>query len=568
MERVRESVRVRGRGGVESRVNPSEWQPVRQKQYRRGGFRNGETHRLGKAEDLGFLKVVPRVEGQIVRTFLFRNFPPECSDKDLMAKFQEAGPVADLFCPRKRDALGKRFGFVRMVLEKEEEVGEMLHKINNLWLGTYKVRALIPQYGRKETKKKAADSGSATAAIDTKSIETEVPRRKPATLVEEGRSFAQAVKGCGCPSIGRQESKKEFIFIPTEEENCWLEKARVGRLKKEFTWEENGEEIQEEAQGKLVVKTLGEDLILINPSNEDEDTQCPEEEWEKFWFMWVRAWKPEDVCQRRAVWTNWYGVPMHAWSERFFKQISLRFGAFIEWDYNTKNKISLDRARIKIWGYLSKNINETVMVSINRNVFPVRIIEEAPWEESLDGPVSDASSVNSDALPGKAMWAGREQELEDASDEGKIMQDPMMSLEIHEVSTPKVVAGAEVTRVGIGRVGINSDVEEKAAGRVGFKSGGTAVIKEIFGDFNNQIGLEEYGPEQIDELTQRSSPIQILKEIERGEFAIENENWADDQAHFEEAQVQLSDGGYRFHQGGVRSLCSQRRKKESRAQNS
>lgn len=40
-------------------------------------------------------------------------------------------------------------------------------------------------------------------------------------------------------------------------------------------------------------------------------------EWRNLCFMFIRPWKELDVNNRRRVWLNVFGVPLHAWGDNF-----------------------------------------------------------------------------------------------------------------------------------------------------------------------------------------------------------------------------------------------------------
>lgn len=86
-----------------------------------------------------------------VRSFLFKNIPEGCTLDTLVNKFSRIGDVCDIFCPRKRDNEGKLFGFVRFEGKIDEEC--VLRDLNNIWIGSYKMRAFCPRFGRGSSSK-------------------------------------------------------------------------------------------------------------------------------------------------------------------------------------------------------------------------------------------------------------------------------------------------------------------------------------------------------------------------------------------------------------------------------
>lgn len=93
-----------------------------------------------------YKKVSQPLKEEEVISFFFKNFPEECSMEELKQKFDGIGEVRDIFCPNKRDKNGHIFGFVRF--PRNSDVEEMLLKLNNIWFGSYKLRAFVPKFNR------------------------------------------------------------------------------------------------------------------------------------------------------------------------------------------------------------------------------------------------------------------------------------------------------------------------------------------------------------------------------------------------------------------------------------
>lgn len=134
------------------------------------------------------------------------------------------------------------------------------------------------------------------------------------------------------------------------ENKAWLEECYTGVLKKLACWENFGKEIQAEC-GKLIkIRYMGDDMVLLeNMSRKSfDELEKDLDEWFSNWFEWVRPWKEHDVSLKRLVWMKWFGVPLHAWSRRFFATISLKFGTLVKLDKSTENNLKLDEARVLV----------------------------------------------------------------------------------------------------------------------------------------------------------------------------------------------------------------------------
>lgn len=90
-----------------------------------------------------------------VRSFFFRNIPDHCNLDTLHAKNNELGKVIDVFCPRKWDKEGNRFDFVRYPGGQGFDTEGILSKLNNIWIGSYKIRAYLLIFERIQPKQRS-----------------------------------------------------------------------------------------------------------------------------------------------------------------------------------------------------------------------------------------------------------------------------------------------------------------------------------------------------------------------------------------------------------------------------
>lgn len=61
---------------------------------------------------------------------------------ELRRRFEEVGPVVDVFVIVKKDKQGKNFSFIRFEKGSDEEM--LLGKMNRVWIGSYIIRASRP----------------------------------------------------------------------------------------------------------------------------------------------------------------------------------------------------------------------------------------------------------------------------------------------------------------------------------------------------------------------------------------------------------------------------------------
>lgn len=261
-------------------------------------------------------KIWENKEGETL-TFLFTNFPEDCYMGTLVSAFKRIGTVIDVFCPGKRDKAGKLFRFVRFSdIGKEMEV---LEALNDIWIGSFKMRAFIPKFNR-------------PPALEVENHK-EVQEIRNMSIRKIRTTFAEAVSGPKNAGNGGKQKGAEILFQSLEEENGWLKNCYSGFMKRKFLWEDHAEEIQSECGNMLNIRSMGGNLILIQSTTDKSTGNLVNEldEWVNFWFEWVRPWDELDVNTNRLIWTRWYGVPMHAWTNRFFALASANLVCSSRW---------------------------------------------------------------------------------------------------------------------------------------------------------------------------------------------------------------------------------------------
>ncbi|KAL8475214.1 hypothetical protein ACS0TY_031578 [Phlomoides rotata] len=265
-----------------------------------------------------------------------------------------------------------------------EEV-KLLEDLNNMWIGSYKIRAFLPRYGRKSP--------------EIKSFEAHRNVRVPTISYAEVTAVTLKTNGETTVSIPRAET----------EDKAWLKECITGTLKKNFSWEEYQDEIQTKGGGSLLLRSLGEDVFLIqNLTGKPYEILMKEwDDWFLHWFEWHRPWRPTDVSKKRLVWTRWYGVPSHAWNSKFFETVCVSLGPLVKIDENTLSRKRLDVARIMLSVSYLKEINQVFKLNIDGTKFSIRVMEEFDWplDESSDDLEDDSEEGDN------SQWSEDEKEL-------------------------------------------------------------------------------------------------------------------------------------------------------------
>jgi hypothetical protein len=177
-----------------------------------------------------------------------------------------------------------------------------------------------------------------------------------------------------------EEKKKVILKYDAEEKE-------VARLLKTFIGEVHSPgttyNIQNafHSQGYFGVKItpLGSHLALLEGQEEGEVEALMEDAkgWLDQWFSAIRPWKPQDVDLERIIWLRIFGIPVHAWNDDFFAQLTKPWGSFMHADNTTSKKITLDVARILIRTSCQIVIDEFVDVQVNGEIFHLRVLEDS-----------------------------------------------------------------------------------------------------------------------------------------------------------------------------------------------
>ena len=358
-------------------------------------------------------------------TFSFTNFPPQLSSFYLRKGFQVCGLLEDVVLPRHRNANGECFGFVRF--SKVRDVGKLLKAVNVVTFGSYRIRAKIARFdrsarvngevecldagvgvagvsegvrGTEAAVEKSGEDGlkvlvreAAEGAFTTRVGDVVVPVRVGKARGFLGRESVDGVSGTKVSSglkearesarplvEGRQEPKKILVrsYQSSEADLQW---ARSGVLATVV----NGEAISlvqsrvEDAGFKdLEIIPLGADRVFVRSTTEKETMAVIDEAKAFFDLLFSNfvRWNKEVVPFRRGAWLRLYGIPIHAWSESFFKLCVMDCGTFLRTDDMSLDKGRFDYARVLISTSSLDIVSAVDRVIIDGSLVEIKIVEK------------------------------------------------------------------------------------------------------------------------------------------------------------------------------------------------
>ncbi|MCH81454.1 RNA recognition motif, partial [Trifolium medium] len=355
------------------------------------GSRRGRS-RASSSKRYGYIH---RVDQSSI-SFFVTNFPDDSTVEDLWMVFARHGRVGDVYIPNKVDKWGRRFAFVKY--RDVKEVGELNQSLEEVWLGTFKLRVNKYRFERNEDLKKKEDS----------------PRPK-SRAVGEGEGRVQ--QGCSFRTALVRNEGRDYGFQDHDVLNVEVDDALVKELEQSFVGKlvlnvEVGRiktTLYMEGLAHISVTDMGGKMVLLHsPKAGEMEVMCSSKpDWLTYYFKEVRPWSPSSFMDRRIAWVKVYGIPLHVWGENLFKAIGRKYGEFLDFDENTASRAKLDVARIKISTNFRGCIDDPLKVKVVGSVYNLRIVEERGMEEVFNHGDRMEENVfrwgESSKFPGEAM---------------------------------------------------------------------------------------------------------------------------------------------------------------------
>ncbi|GAU47979.1 hypothetical protein TSUD_87830 [Trifolium subterraneum] len=333
-------------------------------------------------------------------SYFITNFPEDTTAEELWSIFNRYRKVGEVYIPDKRDRVGKRFGFARF--EDVEDQQRLLQRIEETWIGTYKIRANLPKFRRGEERKlppNGSDGKRNGAALnETKRMQNAILMNDNLKVQHRGQTFKEAVLGGGkhiprnkqnewiVKANGKRKSRlteEEYragiMAIETEAENLkQLEGSFVGTLTKFADAKNIQVTLWMEGFQQIKARFLGMDLILLTSTIKDEIQRAYESNkgwWERR-FISLTPWRPNILPNRRRTWVRLFRVPLHIWSFEGFKKIIWRYGKLMNLDRETSEQTRFDVARAQIEVSYWEMVDEVIEVKVEEEIFIIRMVEE------------------------------------------------------------------------------------------------------------------------------------------------------------------------------------------------
>ncbi|XP_058783228.1 uncharacterized protein LOC131657894 [Vicia villosa] len=314
-------------------------------------------------------------------SFFITEFRDRWRARDLYFEFKELGDIEEVVIPPRKDRFGRRFGFVRFLNVKDEEL--MATKLDNMILEGRKLFANLPRFSRpkdaeqsgfaaqKSIPAKANTKGTGGNRLDGIGYGTTVNHQSYVDVIRSSNGSFNFNEGNKVP--------KTLFFKPCFEDVSQYKKAFTGRIKESGKMEDIKKLFLEEGIFSIRVTVLGPNLYLLEDLIEGEVELFVEERksWWVQWFSSIKQWEPKDRDEERVTWLRVLGVPCHAWSEICFKQLVDTKGVFVRCDEGTVLKKRMDEAIICIRTKIRERLDDMVKLSIDGQLFVVSLLEDS-----------------------------------------------------------------------------------------------------------------------------------------------------------------------------------------------
>jgi len=299
---------------------------------------------------------------QSTKSFFFTNLLEGFKVSALWIVFLSFSKVREVYVPLKSDRSGRRFGFVKF--QEVSDVEELEWRLGEVWLGDTRLKVNIAKFGREDR------------------LTDEVLARKEviggsAGVVTKDPSFTQVVQqglNGGVASV----VLRRVVVLPSEERLKELECCFVAVLAFQREAKQVHNSLVLGGMKHIGVSSMGANMVLLKAAEPKciEQVERRHDSWWRGLFSSVKRWSPNLMAQQRRVWLRFFGLPLHVWEEKCFKQSRALFGDFVDFDEDTINLNRLDLARICVNTSNMAFINEKLRLEIMGAIFDVWVVEQ------------------------------------------------------------------------------------------------------------------------------------------------------------------------------------------------
>ncbi|GAU49580.1 hypothetical protein TSUD_139970 [Trifolium subterraneum] len=341
--------------------------------------------------------------------------------------------IGELCIPAKHDKFGRRFAFARFV--EVRDATTLLRKIEDLWFGTYKLRANISKFSKEEVGSGATGKQIGRVQQHNGNVNGGIPLANKG--VQKGVSFKEALGGGGkkgTVTTGSRKKTQELGYNNDDEDLVGVLEIEsvpenVDKLKHSYVGTLCDAKLAANAQMMISMEgfkdikatLLGMDKILLSSNIKDgvERAYEADKQWWECKFSDLKPWSPIQKPIGRLIWVRIFGAPRHAWGWECFNRIVWSYGKLIQLDSQTEKQDRLDVARALIavssWNF----VDEVMSIKVCNEHFVVRIVEERFGDFNLGVKREADSQIYSDG----SLAENSQSDQDDIIDHGRPCDD-------------------------------------------------------------------------------------------------------------------------------------------------
>ncbi|XP_027351182.1 uncharacterized protein LOC113862294 [Abrus precatorius] len=332
-------------------------------------------------------------------SYVFTNFPFITGVSALWQIFQQWEKVVNVFISQKSDKLGRRFDFVHFM--EVADAKSLEAKLKSIIIGRMRLYINLMRHAREKT------VGTKVSAEGNKTRLSFVI----GTTKTSRNTYAEKLKAPRLIEIHKGQKwvkkKKPWAHLEFEVDEGRIEECRgamVERLYRKHDLKNMRRALLRESMLDINLTTMGDDMVLVKSDAgvDLEDTISLKKLWWEKWFYDLREWHPNVVAVRRVTWVRCYGVPLHAWSELFFRKLVSSLGDFIQIDQVTTKRRRLDYGRIQVGTTIAELIKQNITMKVNDRFYSIVMLEEhacdvvAVTEEDVANSSEDGNDSSED----------------------------------------------------------------------------------------------------------------------------------------------------------------------------
>ncbi|KAL4570415.1 hypothetical protein LXL04_026067 [Taraxacum kok-saghyz] len=313
-------------------------------------------------------------------SFFFQNFPENINKDSLRQIFQTYGTVVDVFIPAKIDISNRKFGFVRFI--RVNNPTKFLSKLQNIWIGSYKVRISIAKYQRPVNSADRRGITTATPHLTPYPSKTpQTPQQTAHTSKIRMFSEANSLDNMQDSLVGVTEDFQALMNIPNfrEVEGC----------------------------PDIDMRYLGGLKMILRFASRSEKTRFLEEAdhiWKR-WFNELYPWSMKENFNERIASILIYGIPQQAWCEEAFTAIASSCGKVIIPEECASDNPNLAFGKVGILTTHPGLVSQTIVVTIDNQQYNITAIEDTLESTRLSPVVASNDRVASPEWMGWGNWS-------------------------------------------------------------------------------------------------------------------------------------------------------------------